>query len=87
MLLVTKASVTMPCETHVLVKIENSRGRLHLPVKGKNFILCYIGFSVDATKWRLSQAGKTSSPLVFSVVEMGSVPQMYAATGLNRPEK
>ena len=27
MLLVTKASVTMPCETHVLVKIKNSRGR------------------------------------------------------------
>ena len=35
----------------------------------------------------LSQAGNTSSPSVFSVVEMGSLLQMYAATGFNLSRK
>ena len=35
----------------------------------------------------LSQAGNTSSTSVFSVVDMGSQLQVYAATGLNFPRK
>ena len=36
---------------------------------------------------QLSQAGNTSSTSVFSVVDMGSLLQVYAATGLNFPRK
>ena len=39
---------------------------------------------VDATRWRSSQAGNTSSPSVFSVVEMGSLLYVYA---INLPRK
>ena len=35
----------------------------------------------------LSQAGNTSSTSVFSVVDMRSQLQVYAATGLNFPRK
>ena len=81
MLLVTKTSVTMPCETNVL-------GKFKIPVvvyillgKGKDSILCYPGCPVDATRWRLShksvsQAGNTLSPFIFSVGEMGSLLQV-----------
>ena len=85
MLLVTKASVTMPCETHVLGNLNISMAVYILPAKGKDSILCYPGCPVDATIWRLSQAGNTSSLSVFSVMEMGSLLQMYATTGLNLP--
>ena len=59
-----------------------------LPAKGTDSILCYPGCPVDATKWRLSQAGNnTSSPSNFSVLEMGSLLQVYATTGLNLPKR
>ena len=54
-----------------------------LPAKGIDSILCYPGCPVDATRWRLSQAGNASSPSVFSVVEMGSLLHLYTTTGLN----
>ena len=82
MLLVTKASVTMPCETHVLGNLKIPIAFCILAAKDTDSILCYPGRPVDATTWRLSQAGNTSSPSVFSVVEMGSLFQMYATTGL-----
>ena len=56
MLLVTKASVTMPCETHVLGKLKISVAVYILPAKGKDSIICYSGCPVDTTRWRLSQA-------------------------------
>ena len=87
MLLVTKASVTMPCETLVL-------GKLKIPVAvyiypRKVRILLYVILRVLWTQQNgaLSQAGSTSSPSVSSVVEMGSLLQVYAATGLNLPRK
>ena len=58
MLLVTKASVTMPCETHVLGKLKIAVAVYILPAKGNDSILCYPGCPVDATRWRLSQAGE-----------------------------
>ena len=57
MLLVTKASVTMPCETHLLGKLKISMAVYILPAKGIDSILRYAGCPVDATRWRLSQAG------------------------------
>ena len=89
MLLVTKASVIMPYKTHVLGKLKISVAVYICPriSKGKDSICCYPGCPVDATKWPLIQAGYTSSPSVFSVVEMGSLLQVYAATGLNLPNK
>ena len=57
MLLVTKVSVTMPCETHLLEKLKIPMAVYILPAKGNDPILCYPGFPVDATRWRLSQAG------------------------------
>ena len=87
MLLVTKASVTMLCETLVLGKFKIPIAVYILPAKGIDSILCYSGCPVDATRWPLSQAGNTSSPSVFSVVEMGSLLQVYATTGLNLPRK
>ena len=79
----------MPCETHVLAKLNIPVAVYICPriLKGKDSILSCPGCPVDATKWRLSQAGNTSSPSVFSVVEMGSLLQVYAATGLNLPKK
>ena len=85
MLLVTKASVILPCETHVLGNLKIPMAVCILAAKGTDSILCYPGFPVDATRWRLSQAGNTSSPSVFSVMEIGSLFQMYATTGLNLP--
>ena len=87
MLLVTKASVTMPCETHVLENLKIPMAVCILAAKGTDPILCYPEFPVYATSWRLSQAGNTSSSSVFSVVEMGSLFQVYATTGLNLPRK
>ena len=85
MLWVTKASVTMPCETHVLGNLKIPMAVCILAAKGTDSILSYPGCRVDATRWRLSQAGNTSSPSVFSVVEKGSLFQLYATTGLNLP--
>ena len=65
--------------------IKNERNIIS--AQGKDSLLCYPGCPVDATKWRLSQAGNTSSPSVFSVVEMGSLLQVYAAADLNLPKK
>ena len=73
MLLVTKASVTMPCETHVLGNLKIPMAFCILAAKGTDSILSYPGHPVDATTWRLSQAS----------VFMGSLLQMYATTGLN----
>ena len=58
-----------------------------LAAKGTDSILCYPGCPVDATRWRLSQAGTTSSPSVFSVLEIGSLLQVYATTGRNLARK
>ena len=69
MLLVTKASVTMPCETFLSGKLKIPMAVYILSAKGIDSILCYPGFPVNARRWRLSQAGNTSSPSVFSVVE------------------
>ena len=55
MLLVNKASVTMPCETHVLRNLKISMAVCILAAKGTDSILCYPGCAVDATRWRLSQ--------------------------------
>ena len=41
MLLVTKASVTMPCETHVLGKLKVSMAVYILAAKGTESILCF----------------------------------------------
>ena len=87
MLLVTKSSVTMPCETHVLENLKIPMAVCILAAKGTDSILCYPGCLVDATRWRLSQAGNTPSPSVLSIVEMESLPQVYATTGLNLPRK
>ena len=54
-----------------------------MPAKGTDSILCYPGCPVDATRWHLSQAANTLSLSVFSVMEMGSLLQVYATTGLN----
>ena len=58
-----------------------------MPAKGKDSMLCFPGCPVDAKKWCLNQAGNTSSPSVFSVVEMVSLLQVYAATGRDLPKK
>ena len=63
--MVTKASVTMPCETFLLGKLKIPMAVYILFTKGIDSILCYPGSPVDAR----SQAGNTSSPSVFSVVE------------------
>ena len=54
MLLVTKASVTMPCETHVLGKLKILMAVYLLTAKGIDSILCYPGCPVDATRRHLS---------------------------------
>ena len=51
-----------------------------LPAKCIDSILFYPGCHVDATRWRLSKAGNTASPSVLSVLEMGSLLQLYATT-------
>lgn len=48
-------------------------------------ILFYV--ILDVLWTQKSQAGNTSSTSVFSVVDMGSLLQVYAATGLNFPRK
>ena len=53
MLLVTKASVTISCETHLLGKLKIPMAVYILPAKGIDSILCYHGCPgcpVDATK-------------------------------------
>ena len=77
----------MPCETHVLGNLRILMAVCILAAKGTDSILCYPGLLADATRWRLSQAGNTSSPSVFSVVEMGSLLQVYATTRLNLARK
>ena len=73
-------SVTIRCEVHAL-------GKLKLPWPStfcprSVYILFYVilGVSVVATRWRLSKGGNTASPSVFSVIEMGSLLQLYTFT-------
>ena len=47
----------MPCKTHVLGKLKIPMAVYILPAKGNDSIICHPGFPVDATIWRLSQAG------------------------------
>ena len=58
-----------------------------LAAMGTDSIPCYPGCPVDETRWRLSHAGNNSSLSVFSVVEMGSLFQVYATTGFNLRRK
>ena len=81
MLLVTKASVTMLCETHMLGKLKIPVVVYILPGKGKDSSLCYPGCPVDTTRRRLShesvsRANNTSSPSIFSVGKTGSLLQV-----------
>ena len=46
-------------------------------------MLSCMGCPVDATRWHFSQACNTSSPSGFLDVEMVSLLQLYATTGLN----
>ena len=49
MLLVTKNSVTMPCETHVLGKLKIFMAVYILAAKGTDSIICNPVCPVDAT--------------------------------------
>ena len=76
----TKASVTMPCETHLLGKLKIPMAVYIFPAKGIDSILCYPACPVDATRW-LSLLS-VSAP----VVEKGTLLQVYVTTGLFKIE-
>ena len=79
----------MPCETHLLGNLKIAMAVYILPAKGVDSIQSMLSWVSSGRNKMAFESGRlnTSSPSVFSVVEMGSLFQVYAATGFNLPRK